>query len=149
MLRGEFRDPGRLAPAGMILPEPALGVQVLPPLRREGQRKIFSIHRERARSRGVDPDADDVDRIEPALPPGSGERAAHAFLQREEIISGMLAGQVVIFGVEQDALPAGRVVRDAAAEFRPVRTTDHERARRVGAVIEAEGEPGSIHSSNF
>ena len=52
----------------------------------------------------------------------------------------MLAGEMVILFVEQDSLRSAWVVEDGASEFFPVVAADHQRADRVGAVIDAKGE---------
>src|SRR5262249_8270720 len=70
------------------------------------------------------------------------ERTPHALLQADEIVAGMLAGEIVIPGVEQDPLVTGGIVDDTGAELRAVGAAHHERAHRVGAIIDAEGEHG-------
>ena len=52
----------------------------------------------------------------------------------------MLAGEVVVAGIEQDALLAAGVIDDGGAEFAAVCDIDDERADGVGAVIDSEGE---------
>ena len=42
-----------------------------------------------------------------------------ALLEAEQIISGALTRQQTVFGVEQDALRAGRIVDDPSAELAP------------------------------
>ena len=40
----------------------------------------------------------------------------------------MLTGEIVVFRIEEDALPAARVIHDVAAHFRAVGTSDDEAA---------------------
>src|SRR5208282_5873961 len=44
-LRAELRDFGRLAPTGVILPQPALRGQIVPPLLAQRQRSVLVIDR--------------------------------------------------------------------------------------------------------
>ena len=67
MLCRKLGDAGRLFPAGVILPEPALGIEILAPFRLHPERTVLGIHRDRARPGGVDPEADDVLRAESAF----------------------------------------------------------------------------------
>jgi transcription antitermination factor NusA-like protein len=52
----------------------------------------------------------------------------------------MLAREMVVPRIEQDALLAARVIHDAGAKFRAVGTTHDERAHRIGAIINSKGE---------
>ena len=140
VLRGEFGDLPRFAPAGVILPEPALGLEVLAPLRVEGERAVVPVHRQRARSGGVDAEADDPGRVESALLLRPGERAPHALLKAEEIVAGMLPGQVVVLRVEQHALPAAGIADDTRAKLGAVGAADDEGPHRIRAEINAKGE---------
>jgi hypothetical protein len=49
----------------------------------------------------------------------------------------MLACEVDVLGIEQDALAPTSIVRDAASEFRSVAAADDERSRRICAEINA------------
>ena len=84
---------------------------------------------------GVDADADDLVRSEATLFLRLSERALHASFQADEIVAGMLAGEIVVFGIEEDALLAARVIHNMAAHFLAVGTPDDEAAHRVGAVV--------------
>ena len=140
MLRRELRDATRLPPARVVLPEPALRRKVLSPLPVERQRTVVPVNRDRARSGRIHPDADDLRRIKAPLLFRRRERAFHALLEAEEVIARMLAREVVVFRVEQNALFAAGIIHNAGAEFRAVGATHDQRAHRVGAVINAEGE---------
>ena len=76
----------------------------------------------------------------PGLPLRGRERAVHALLEAEEVVARVLPRQMVVLGIEQDALPAAGIVDDATAEFRAVRATHDQRAHRVGAEVDAERE---------
>ena len=61
----------------------------------------------------------------------------------------MLAREVVIACVEQDALLAGGIIDDTGAELGAVRATHDERTNRVGAVVDAEGEHGAVKETGW
>ena len=54
----------------------------------------------------------------------------------------MLAGEVVVLGIEQHALVAAGITEHRGAELRAVSAAHHESADRVCAVIDSEGEHG-------
>ena len=90
----------------------------------EGERDVVGVHRQRAGAGGVDADADDLRGGEArARPGGLGEGAADGVFQAEEVIARMLAGEVVVAGVEEDALLAGGIIDDAVPSSRPSRTS--------------------------
>jgi hypothetical protein len=128
MLGGQRGDLGGLTMRGVVLPQPTLRVEILLPLRIEGERAVLCVDRDGARSRRVDAEADDLGRIEAAHFLGGGQRALHAFFQPEEVVAGILAGEVMVLWIKQDALLARRIVDDAGAEFCAVCTTHDERA---------------------
>jgi len=61
------------------------------------------------------------------------------FSKTEKVVAWMLAGEVVILGVEKDTLLAGGVVDDAGADLRAIGAAHEQRANRVCAVIDTEG----------
>jgi len=57
-----------------------------------------------------------------------------------EIVARMLAREMVVPWIEQDALLSARVIHDAGSEFRAVGATHDERPHRIGAIINSKGE---------
>ncbi len=140
LLRGEGRDLRRLVHAGVVLPKPALRMHVAPPPRIQGERNIALVHRDRTGAGRVDADADHSFGRE-APPSGRcGERPADGSLQPDQVIAGVLPGEMVVAGVQNDALVSADIGRHGGAEFRPVGTTHHECAHGIGAEIDSEGE---------
>ena len=142
VLGSEFGDEGRLFPSRMVFPEPALGMEILFPLGIVSQCTILAVDRDRAGAGGVDTQADDLARRESRLFRGGRKGALHGFLQSQQIVPGLLAGKVVILGVQQNSLGAARVVEDGASVFLAIMTAHHQGAYRVGAVIDADREGG-------
>ena len=136
----ELRDFRGLAPARVILPQPALRVEIVFPPLAKGQRTILVVDRNRARTGRVDADPDHFRGVELRLAPGFGERPLDALLEAEQVVAWILPGEMAVDRIEQDALDAGRIVDDPAAKFGAVRATDDERAHRIGPEIDAEGE---------
>ena len=92
----EFSDPGRLAPARVILPQPALRVEVALPLRVRCERLVARVDRDRARSGRIHADADDLRRVEIRFASRLGERALDALLEAEQIVGRMLTREQAI-----------------------------------------------------
>ncbi len=67
------------------------------------------------------PIADDLGRIEIRALRGFGKRASHAFFEPVKVVARMLARELPVFRIQQDALRAGGIVDDFAAELRAVR----------------------------
>src|SRR5579863_2689412 len=132
----ELGDLRRLAPARVILPQPALRVEVVLPLWLRRESLIARVDRDRARSGRIDADPDNLRGVEIRLALRFSERAPDALLEAEEIIAGMLTRQQAVLRVEQNPLRARRIIDHPAAVFRSVRTADDERAHRVGAEID-------------
>src|SRR5271165_2257458 len=143
-LRGCLGYPGRLAPARVVLPQPALGVEVAPPPSGERDGAVAPVDRDRARAGRVDPDPHDSPRGETRGPPGGGQGAPDAPLQRGEVVARMLAREVGVPGGEEDALAPAPVGHDAAAELRAVGAAHDEGARGIGSEVDAEGERHGI-----
>jgi len=142
MLRREVGNLSRLSNAGVVLPEPALSVEVFLPLPVERERTILRIDRDRARAGGVDTDADDLVSREPTLLFRGDDGTANRLLEANEIVAGMLTRERVVFWIQQHALMTAGIIDDRGAELRAVRATHDKCAHRVGAVINAEGEHG-------
>ena len=70
----------------------------------------------------------------------SRERAPDAFREGCEIIAWILAREMGVAGIEEDALSAALVVGDAGAQLRAILAADDERASRVRSKINSEGE---------
>jgi len=51
----------------------------------------------------------------------------------------MLAGQMVVGGIQQDALVAARIIDDAGAGFPTIRAIDDHCARRIRSVVKSDG----------
>jgi hypothetical protein len=112
-----------------------------------GERDVAGIHRERAGAGGIDADADDIGGVEGGIAGGSlGEGGADGGFEAEEVIRRVLAGEVVVAGIEQDTVFAGGIVDDGGAEFAAVANIDYEGADGVGSVInsESEGHEGEL-----
>ena len=63
-----------------------------------------------------------------------------------EVVAGMLAGQVMVARIEQDAVFTAGVIHDAAAKLVAVAGVHDEGAHRVGAEIDSDGERGHARS---
>jgi len=128
VLGRQFRDFGGLAPAGVILPQPALGVEVFCPLFIGGEGAVRGVHGNRAGPGRIHAETDDLGGVEALLLLRLGEGALHGFFEAEEIIGGRLAGDIVVARIEQYALRAAGIVDDAGAEFLAVLAAHHEGA---------------------
>ena len=138
-LCGDLVDPGRLAPARVVLPEPALCGKIAAPPSLHRERAVPLVDGDRARACRVDADADDVGGREPARPPRRGKRAPDARLQGGRVIPGVLARKVRVLGVEKDALAPAPVVGDETPDFGAVAAADDQGASRIRSKIYSEG----------
>src|SRR5579863_2390811 len=93
---GGLGDLRRFAPAGVILPQPALRGKVVDPFFTQRERAVGGVDGNRAGSGGVDAEPDDPARVETGLAAGLGQRTLDAFLQSEEIVAGVLASQQAV-----------------------------------------------------
>jgi hypothetical protein len=125
---GELCDADGFAVAGVVFPKPALGGEVVAPLRVQGEGEVVGINGEGAGAGGIDADADDLGGGEGGIGGGLCEGGADGLLEAEEVIARMLAGEVVVAGIEEDALLAAGVVYDGGAEFASVAGVDDEGA---------------------
>ena len=128
MFRRERSDLGGLAVGGVVLPKPALGIEVLLPLGGEGERAVVGVDGNRARTGGVNAETDHLIGSEALRFFRDGKGSADGFFKTEKVVAGMLAGEVVILGVQQHALLTGRIIDDARAELCAIGTTHDERA---------------------
>jgi hypothetical protein len=130
----------------MILPEPALRREMLPPLRERCQRDVPLIDRQWTGPGGIHADTDDLPRRERSIARRLRQRREDRLLQAGQVIIGMLPRQVGVARIEQDALLAGRIIDDRGAEFPSIAHIDDEGADGVGSIINTEGE---WHSGDF
>ncbi len=136
---GQFRDLGRLGVAGVVLPEPRLGVGVVPERLQHRQRRAVAVHGQRRRAGGIDPDADDVLGIEGRLGPprlrhGAGDGDFHAF----EVVRRVLPGDVMVGRVEKDPRLARLILIDGRAQLPAVGHIHNHTAHGVRAVVQAD-----------
>ena len=143
---GEGGDLRGLGVSGVVLPEPGLGVRVLLELLVEGQGLAGAVDGERGRAGRVDADADDrggIESLDLLLRLGQGR--GHGRLDAEDPVGRVLAGQVRVLRIEEDAGLAARVVEDGRSDLVPVADIDDEGPDGVGAEIEAESVLGGFH----
>ncbi len=138
VLGGEAGDLGRFLVAGMVFPEPALRREMLPPGGIERERNVFEIDRNGAGAGGIDANADDLAGRKAGFLPGLFQGALDALLQADDVIGGILPGEIVVVLVEQDALVPARVIEDRCAQFLARGAIDDEGPDRIGAVINTE-----------
>lgn len=119
MVRGEGSDPGRLPPARMILPQPAVRVEIFRPLRVRDESTVLSIDRERTGAGGIDANTDDLGGFETTFAGGDGQGALGGDLEAVQVVERVLSGHVVVLGVEKDALMAGRTIDHPGASRIP------------------------------
>ena len=128
MLGREFGDPGRLLPGGMVLPEPALGGEVSLPLGIHREGAVLPVDGNRTRSRGVDTETDHLVGGKAGLLTGLGKRSLDRLPKAKQVVAGMLAGEMMILGVEQDPLVTAWVIEDGTSEFLAVFAAHHKGA---------------------
>jgi hypothetical protein len=126
MLGGGAGDGGGFAVAGVVLPEPALGVEILFPSWVQGEGAVVLIDRKRAGAGGIHADADDGVRGEVGDLVSLGEGDFDALLKAEEIIGGILTGEMMIFLIEENALVARGIIHNSATKFRAIGTIHDE-----------------------
>ncbi len=137
---GELGDLGRFRRRRVILPEPRLRRQVVPPARIECQRPGVAIDRKRRRSGRVDADADDPSARESGRAFSRRQRALHRGAQAVDVVGWVLPRKVGIGGLEQHATIAARIVEHLRAERASILAVDDDGADRVGAEVDADGE---------
>ncbi len=106
----------------------------------QGERNVMLINRNRTRPRRIDPDANDAIRGERGNFASLLKRAEYGSFQPEDIIAGMLPGDVMIVRIEQNTILAAGVSKDAGSEFTAAGDIDDDGAHRVRTVINSEGE---------
>ena len=140
MLFGLLGDLGRLGDAGMVLPQPGLGGQIVAERRLHGQRRPFSIDRQRRRAGRIDADADDVLDRETAIASGDRDRLLDRLEKALDVVGGVLPGEIGVFRIEQDARLAAGIREDRGGHLAAVGRIDDECPHAVRTVIDADGE---------
>ena len=124
-LAGLVGNLSRFGVAGVILPEPGVGGQVLLQGRLHRQRHAVAIDGQGCGTGGVDPDADHVLGLETANLLGIGHRAADGGVKPFDIVGRILASEVRVFRIEQDPRLAARVVEDRGSNLASVGHVDN------------------------
>ena len=139
-LGAELGNLGGFSITGVVFPEPDHGVEVVFKLRQEAERGAAAVHGDGGGASGVDADADDLGGIEAGdLRGGLLQGSTRDGFEAIEVILRVLAGDVGVFRIEQDAHLAAGVVEDGGADFCAVFEVDEEGAAGVRAVVDAEG----------
>jgi hypothetical protein len=126
---GDFGDGSGFGNAGVVLPEPALGVEVSRKSRGVGERFVCLIDRQRAGAGAVHADADDlVIRKFRLGGAGSLEGEQSRFFEGENVVRRALAGEVVIGGFQEDSLISRGIIDHRGADFATVGAIDDEGA---------------------
>jgi hypothetical protein len=146
-----FSDRRRFRDARVILPQPALRVEVGGKFSFCGNRHIARINRNRARSRAVHADANDL--IVGKLGFSQTRRLQGSdagLLQHKQIVRRALPREMVVSRIQKNALMARRVVHHRGADLPTVRAIHHHGSRRVGPVIQSNCEwhdAGDLHQA--
>ena len=136
----ELRDLRGLGMAGVIFPQPHHRVEVALKLRQQTQRCAVLIHGNGRGSRGVDADADDLRGIKARdFCLRLLQSAFHHAFETVEVVLRILAGDMRVLRIEQDAHLAAGVVKNGRSGLRAVVEVDEEGAAGVRAVVDAEG----------
>ena len=135
-LLGNF---GRLAMAGVVLPQPGVGRQVLGQLRIHAQWQSPAIDGNRRRAGGVDADADDALGLETGLSLGRPKGPAHRAIETLDVVGRVLPGEVGVFRIGEDSGLAAGIVKHGGGHFAAVGQIDHQSPHAIGAVIDADG----------
>ncbi len=121
--------------AGVILPEPGHRVRVVLELVVECEGHAGNVDRHRGAAGGVDTDADDPVGTEPRLARRVLDRTPDRRLQALDVVGGVLAGEVGVALVEDDAVAPPDVVVDVRADLLPGFDIRDQRADGIGAVV--------------
>ncbi len=133
-------DLGRFGMAGVILPEPGLGGQVVREARPHRQGRASMVDRHGRRARRVDADPDEAVGSEVGQLLGRTQRAAHRLVETFDVVGRVLPRQVRVLRVEKDSRVAAGIVEEAGGDLASVGNVDHQRADAVGSVVDTEGE---------
>ena len=132
---GEGGEPLRLFHGGVVFPQPGQRVGVLLELGLEGERHAGGVHRQRRAARGVYTDADDLSGGERRVGARLGQGGGDAGFQALVIVQGVLARDVGVAPVGDDALVAAPVVVHGGGHFPAGVDLHHQGAHRIGAVV--------------
>jgi hypothetical protein len=119
--------------------------EVLRPARIQRERPRLRVHGQRRRSRRVHTDPDHTVARKARRPLRVRERRPDRHAKAVDVVGGILPRQVRLFGMEDDALLAARVVEHVRADDAPVRRVDDDRAYRVRPVVDSDGERRLAH----
>ena len=131
-------DAGRLSPTRVVLPEPALRVEVLAPLRQHAERAVPRIDRQRTRTCRVDADADNIRHGEAAFSGCIRQRTAHRLPESGDVIPRVLPREIVVARVQKDTLASRSIPANAGTVFFAIVAPHHEGAHGVGAEINTD-----------
>jgi hypothetical protein len=112
----------------VVLPEPALGGEVPLPLGIHRQGAVLPINGNRTGSRGVHTETDHLVGGKAGLLPCLGKRSLDRLPKAQQVVAGMLAGEMMILGVEQDSLVFDWLMEDGTSEFLAVFAAHHKGA---------------------
>lgn len=123
---------------GVVFPQPDHGVEVVGELREEPEGNALFVDENGGAAGGVDADADDLGGVEV----GDGvagllKSAEDDGLESVQVVLGILAGDVGIAWIGEDAHVAAGVVEGGGADFASVGDVNKKGAAGVGAKIEA------------
>ena len=134
--RGDFR---RLGVRGVIFPEPGHGVRMVGIRWMRGQRPAVPVNRQRRAAGGVHPDADDGGcRESTGLPARGAEDGPHGPDNALRVIGRLLAREIGVAPVKDNAVFAAGVVPDRGADFPPIGGVHQQRPRGIGAEIQTQ-----------
>jgi len=133
--RGYLR---RLFGSGVILPQPGHSGTVFTPLVLEGQREAGGVDRNGCGAGGIDADADHSVGGEAVRIGSFLNRCSDATLQAGQIVGRVLPGQIVIAGIEDDALVPSGIVEDRRADRTAIAAVHDDGADGIGAVVDAD-----------
>ena len=126
----------------VVFPEPRVRREVLRPPGVERERLRARVDRQRRGSGGIDADPDDAVAGEAGAAFGVREGAVHRGAQPREVVRRVLARQMRVARIEQHAVIAARIRKDARSGGRAVRAIHDDGADRVRAVVDPERERG-------
>ena len=106
----------------------------------ERERAVPRVHWDRGRAGRVDADPDHRRAREAGIGLGRRERSVHRLVQAQLVVRWILAREMRVARVEQDALLARGVVEDRGAQLAAVRGVHDERAHGARAVVDPDRE---------